>query len=180
MFSGVCLLVFQLTWLLSDYPVPVPEYIIYSLCIWLSNWKRKTFVTLLHTNWPSAHSDNVYKLRCIIVLWILLLAVVSLSVALHVPSHFSTDFSDFPSMSNISGFVFLFLCITPLVLCPTARLLCSMSRAAQVMFTCVQVPAGGGFTVGMKLEAIDPLNLATICVATVMKVLKDGFLMIGS
>ena len=27
------------------------------------------------------------------------------------------------------------------------------------------------FTVGMKIEAVDPLNLATICVATVMKVL---------
>jgi hypothetical protein len=26
------------------------------------------------------------------------------------------------------------------------------------------------FTVGMKIEAVDPLNLATICVATVMKV----------
>lgn len=26
------------------------------------------------------------------------------------------------------------------------------------------------FQVGMKLEAIDPLNLSTICVATVMKV----------
>lgn len=35
------------------------------------------------------------------------------------------------------------------------------------------------FAVGMKLEAIDPLNLSTICVATVMKVLKDGYLMIG-
>ena len=31
--------------------------------------------------------------------------------------------------------------------------------------------AGGvKFQVGMKLEAIDPLNLATICVATVTKV----------
>ena len=28
----------------------------------------------------------------------------------------------------------------------------------------------GTFTVGMKIEAVDPLNLATICVATVMKV----------
>lgn len=28
-----------------------------------------------------------------------------------------------------------------------------------------------GFQVGMKLEAIDPLNLASICVATVMKVI---------
>lgn len=31
----------------------------------------------------------------------------------------------------------------------------------------------------MKLEAIDPLNLSTICVATIRKVLADGFLMIG-
>ncbi|XP_050427168.1 polycomb protein Sfmbt-like isoform X2 [Adelges cooleyi] len=36
-----------------------------------------------------------------------------------------------------------------------------------------------GFLVGMKLEAIDPLNLATICVATIMKVLNDGYLMIS-
>lgn len=31
----------------------------------------------------------------------------------------------------------------------------------------------------MKLESVDPLNLASICVATIMKVLKDGYLMIG-
>lgn len=45
-----------------------------------------------------------------------------------------------------------------------------------------QVIVAGGkatFTVGMKLEAIDPLNLSTICVASIMKVLKDGYLMIG-
>ena len=30
----------------------------------------------------------------------------------------------------------------------------------------------------MKLEAVDPLNLATICVATVMKVLRFGYIMI--
>ena len=30
----------------------------------------------------------------------------------------------------------------------------------------------------MKLEAVDPLNLATICVATVMKVLRHGYIMI--
>ncbi|XP_078495095.1 MBT domain-containing protein 1-like, partial [Ciona intestinalis] len=36
-----------------------------------------------------------------------------------------------------------------------------------------------GFKVGMKLEAIDPLNLSCICVATVCKVLKNGYLMIG-
>lgn len=29
------------------------------------------------------------------------------------------------------------------------------------------------------MEAIDPLNLSTICVATIRKVLADGFLMIG-
>ena len=37
----------------------------------------------------------------------------------------------------------------------------------------LQVPQGGSsvaFGVGMKIEAVDPLNLATICVATVMKV----------
>ncbi|KAK3878855.1 hypothetical protein Pcinc_016543 [Petrolisthes cinctipes] len=34
------------------------------------------------------------------------------------------------------------------------------------------------FTEGMKLEAIDPLNLSAICVATVMKVLKNNYLMI--
>jgi hypothetical protein len=36
-----------------------------------------------------------------------------------------------------------------------------------------------GFKEGMKLEAIDPLNLSTICVATVMKVLRSNYLMIG-
>ncbi|XP_073350681.1 MBT domain-containing protein 1-like [Pagrus major] len=35
------------------------------------------------------------------------------------------------------------------------------------------------FEDGMKLEAIDPLNLSAICVATVRKVLADGYLMIG-
>jgi hypothetical protein len=35
------------------------------------------------------------------------------------------------------------------------------------------------FQSGMKLEAIDPLNLSTICVATVMKVLRNNYLMIG-
>ncbi|KAF0025171.1 hypothetical protein F2P81_022052 [Scophthalmus maximus] len=35
------------------------------------------------------------------------------------------------------------------------------------------------FEEGMKLEAIDPLNLGTICVATVHKVLLDGYLMVG-
>nr|XP_006001283.1 PREDICTED: MBT domain-containing protein 1 isoform X5 [Latimeria chalumnae] len=39
--------------------------------------------------------------------------------------------------------------------------------------------SGDWFREGMKLEAIDPLNLSAICVATVRKVLADGYLMIG-
>ncbi|XP_029978294.1 lethal(3)malignant brain tumor-like protein 2 isoform X2 [Sphaeramia orbicularis] len=35
------------------------------------------------------------------------------------------------------------------------------------------------FENGMKLEAIDPLNLGSICVATVHEVLLDGYLMVG-
>lgn len=35
-----------------------------------------------------------------------------------------------------------------------------------------------GFQEGMKIEAIDPLNLSSICVATVMAVLKFGYMMI--
>lgn len=35
-----------------------------------------------------------------------------------------------------------------------------------------------GFEEGMKVEAIDPLNLSSICVATVMAVLKFGYMMI--
>lgn len=35
------------------------------------------------------------------------------------------------------------------------------------------------FEKGMKLEAVDPLNLGSICVATVHKVLLDGYLMVG-
>jgi hypothetical protein len=35
------------------------------------------------------------------------------------------------------------------------------------------------FCEGMKLEAVDPLNLSHICVATVHKVLSDGYLMIA-
>ncbi|XP_054608482.1 lethal(3)malignant brain tumor-like protein 2 [Dunckerocampus dactyliophorus] len=38
---------------------------------------------------------------------------------------------------------------------------------------------GGFFEEGMKLEAIDPLNLGSICVATVHKVLSDGYLMVS-
>lgn len=41
------------------------------------------------------------------------------------------------------------------------------------------VPAGCvPFEAGMKLEAIDPLNLSAICVATVKKILNEGYLMI--
>ncbi|XP_077184107.1 MBT domain-containing protein 1 isoform X3 [Paroedura picta] len=39
--------------------------------------------------------------------------------------------------------------------------------------------SGEWFKEGMKLEAIDPLNLSAICVATIRKVLEDGYLMIG-
>ncbi|XP_051928320.1 lethal(3)malignant brain tumor-like protein 2 [Hippocampus zosterae] len=35
------------------------------------------------------------------------------------------------------------------------------------------------FEEGMKIEAIDPLNLGSICVATIHKVLSDGYLMVG-
>ena len=34
------------------------------------------------------------------------------------------------------------------------------------------------FQAGMKLEAVDPLNLGTICVASIDEVLRDGYLMI--
>jgi len=34
------------------------------------------------------------------------------------------------------------------------------------------------FQAGMKLEAVDPLNLGSICVATIDQVLCDGYLMI--
>ncbi|KAM4650392.1 lethal(3)malignant brain tumor-like protein 2 isoform 2-T2 [Discoglossus pictus] len=43
----------------------------------------------------------------------------------------------------------------------------------------VAYPKGKWFEQGMKLEAIDPLNLGNICVATVCKVLLEGFLMVG-
>jgi len=49
------------------------------------------------------------------------------------------------------------------------------------MFPEYKVPQGGSsvaFGVGMKIEAVDPLNLATICVATVMKVLRFGYIMV--
>nr|XP_018897808.1 PREDICTED: polycomb protein Sfmbt-like [Bemisia tabaci] len=40
------------------------------------------------------------------------------------------------------------------------------------------LPSGLAFQEGMKLEAIDPLNLSEICAATVKQVLNDGYLMI--
>ncbi|XP_063796450.1 lethal(3)malignant brain tumor-like protein 2 isoform X5 [Pseudophryne corroboree] len=43
----------------------------------------------------------------------------------------------------------------------------------------VTYPKGVCFEEGMKLEAIDPLNLGNICVATVCKVLLEGYLMVG-
>ena len=39
----------------------------------------------------------------------------------------------------------------------------------------ISIPFKSGFQVGMKLEAIDPLNLASICVATIMKVMMKTF-----
>lgn len=48
-----------------------------------------------------------------------------------------------------------------------------------LFFKMKEPPNGLKFQVGMKLEAIDPLNLSAICVATVMKVLKNNYLMIG-
>ncbi|XP_067009728.2 MBT domain-containing protein 1 isoform X2 [Anabrus simplex] len=42
----------------------------------------------------------------------------------------------------------------------------------------VNFPPGVEFKEGMKLEAVDPLNLSSICVATVMKVLKENYIMI--
>ncbi|KAJ7987822.1 hypothetical protein DPEC_G00330500 [Dallia pectoralis] len=55
-----------------------------------------------------------------------------------------------------------------------------MDAPAQ-MFTKVKDvdQSGEWYKDGMKLEAIDPLNLSAICVATVRKVLADGYLMIG-
>lgn len=54
--------------------------------------------------------------------------------------------------------------------------------ATDYLFTPFQVGSpehnNNGFAVGMKLEAIDPLNLSSICVATVMDVLNYGYIMI--
>lgn len=54
--------------------------------------------------------------------------------------------------------------------------------ATEELFTPFQVGSiehnNFGFGIGMKLEAIDPLNLSSICVATVMDVLNYGYIMI--
>lgn len=54
--------------------------------------------------------------------------------------------------------------------------------ATEELFTPFQVGSAeqinSGFAIGMKLEAIDPLNLSSICVATVMDVLNYGYIMI--
>lgn len=42
-----------------------------------------------------------------------------------------------------------------------------------------ELPGGERFEADMKLEAIDPLNLSSICVASVIKVLRANYLMIG-
>lgn len=42
-----------------------------------------------------------------------------------------------------------------------------------------ELPLGERFETNMKLEAIDPLNLSSICVASVIKVLRANYLMIG-
>ncbi|XP_075429987.1 lethal(3)malignant brain tumor-like protein 2 isoform X2 [Ascaphus truei] len=53
--------------------------------------------------------------------------------------------------------------------------------AAAHLFKTVRVayPKGDWFEERMKIEAIDPLNLGNICVATVCKILLDGYLMVG-
>lgn len=42
-----------------------------------------------------------------------------------------------------------------------------------------ELPAGLRFDANMKIEALDPLNLSSICVATIIKVLRCNYLMIG-
>lgn len=57
---------------------------------------------------------------------------------------------------------------------------CEPLEATWDMFPPVHTPQCElKFGEGMKLEAIDPLNLSTICVATVTKVLRNNYLMIG-
>ncbi|KAJ8927176.1 hypothetical protein NQ314_020452 [Rhamnusium bicolor] len=54
--------------------------------------------------------------------------------------------------------------------------------ATEDLFTPFQIGSlehsQSGFCIGMKLEAIDPLNLSSICVATIMDVLNYGYIMI--
>ncbi|XP_066154407.1 polycomb protein Sfmbt [Euwallacea fornicatus] len=54
--------------------------------------------------------------------------------------------------------------------------------ATEELFNPIQVGSldhtSSGFSIGVKLEAIDPLNLSSICVATVMDVLNYGYVMI--
>lgn len=53
--------------------------------------------------------------------------------------------------------------------------------ATSDLFNEMKQPSANGtlkFKEGMKLEAVDPLNLDNICVATVVKVLRHGYLMI--
>lgn len=57
---------------------------------------------------------------------------------------------------------------------------CEGGEASWDMFPPVHTPVcEQKFREGMKLEAIDPLNLSTICVATVTRVLRNNYLMIG-
>lgn len=51
----------------------------------------------------------------------------------------------------------------------TSKGLRDVDDATEDLFP-MSIPYKTGFQVGMKLEAIDPLNLASICVATIMKV----------
>ncbi|XP_074513200.1 MBT domain-containing protein 1-like [Sebastes fasciatus] len=62
-----------------------------------------------------------------------------------------------------------------------SKKICAQTDAPGQLFTKVREvdQSGSWFEDGMKLEAIDPLNLSAVCVATVRKVLADGYLMIG-
>merc|ERR1739838_13464 len=54
------------------------------------------------------------------------------------------------------------------------------NAGAEHLFAVPEEPADRlNFEVGMKLEAIDPLKLSNICVATIAHVLDDGYVMIG-
>ncbi|KAG8543401.1 hypothetical protein GDO81_024770 [Engystomops pustulosus] len=61
---------------------------------------------------------------------------------------------------------------------PTLRKTCCDAVAHLFKPVRVVCPKGIWFEEGMKLEAIDPLNLGNICVATVCKVLLEGYLMV--